>query len=159
MGGALPAPDVALIVSPLRGLHVELEAVRGPGGLPGILALVPATEIEEAARSAPALGISVLPEDADGDAVLAALHGAAHRLITIPQTAALPEAANDPLTEQQRRVLVLLAEGQSNKEISRALGISSNTTKFHVAALLKRLGVGTRTEAVAVGLRTGLIAA
>lgn len=159
MGGALTPPDVAIIVAPLGSLHVEFEAVRGPTGLPGILVLVPEHEIEKAARTAPVLGISVLPVNADGEAILAALHGAAHRLITVPRMATPADPENEPLTEQQRRVLVLIAEGRSNKEISRALGISSNTTKFHVAALLKRLGVGTRTEAVAVGLRTGLIAA
>jgi len=51
------------------------------------------------------------------------------------------------LTARQREVLSLLARGNSNKEIARALGIAEATTKIHMAALLRGLGVRNRTEA------------
>lgn len=51
------------------------------------------------------------------------------------------------LTARQRDVLVLIAEGRSNKEIARALSIAETTTKIHVAALMRVLGVRNRTEA------------
>jgi DNA-binding NarL/FixJ family response regulator len=51
------------------------------------------------------------------------------------------------LTKRQREVLTLLAQGLSNKEIARALDIAEATTKIHMAALLRGLGVRNRTEA------------
>lgn len=51
------------------------------------------------------------------------------------------------LTARQRDVLMLIAEGRSNKEIARALSIAEATTKIHVAALMRILGVRNRTEA------------
>jgi DNA-binding NarL/FixJ family response regulator len=51
------------------------------------------------------------------------------------------------LTARQRDVLTLVAEGRSNKEIARALSIAEATTKIHVAALMRILGVRNRTEA------------
>jgi DNA-binding NarL/FixJ family response regulator len=51
------------------------------------------------------------------------------------------------LTKRQREVLSLLARGLSNKEIARALAIAEATTKIHLAALLRALGVRNRTEA------------
>lgn len=57
------------------------------------------------------------------------------------------EAAILKLTRRQREVLVLLARGRSNKEIARALNIAEATTKIHMAALLRTLGVRNRTEA------------
>jgi DNA-binding NarL/FixJ family response regulator len=63
----------------------------------------------------------------------------------------------DPLTERELSVLNLLAEGLSNPEIARHLGISRNTVKFHVSSIISKLGAASRTEAVAVGLKRGLI--
>ena len=51
------------------------------------------------------------------------------------------------LTRRQREVLQLLTHGKSNKEIARALGIAEATTKIHMAALVRALGVRNRTEA------------
>jgi DNA-binding CsgD family transcriptional regulator len=50
-----------------------------------------------------------------------------------------------------------MAEEISNKEIAARLGISEHTVKFHVAQIMGKLRAGTRTEAVMVGLRTGLV--
>ena len=51
------------------------------------------------------------------------------------------------LTRRQQEVLQLLTHGKSNKEIARALGIAEATTKIHMAALVRALGVRNRTEA------------
>ena len=54
-------------------------------------------------------------------------------------------------------MLRLLADGLPNKAIARQLGISDHTVKFHVNAVMGKLGVGSRTEAVVRATRLGLI--
>lgn len=61
------------------------------------------------------------------------------------------------LTPREHEVLELLADGASNKMIARRLGISVATAKFHVAALLGKLGARGRSDAVAIGVRLGLL--
>lgn len=68
------------------------------------------------------------------------------------------EVVEEPLTPREEQVLALLAEGLANKAIADRLGISDQTVKFHVAAILGKLGVANRTEAVRVAVRRGLIA-
>jgi len=63
----------------------------------------------------------------------------------------------EPLTKREREVLQMLAGGLANKEIAARLAISDHTVKFHVASILGKLGVSTRTEAVSVGIRRGLV--
>ena len=64
---------------------------------------------------------------------------------------------NRSLTRRELSVLGLVAHGLGNKEIARELGISTHTVKYHLASLLAKLGVHSRTEAVAMGLRRGLV--
>ena len=61
------------------------------------------------------------------------------------------------LTPRERDVLVLMAEGASNKAIARRLGISVHTAKFHVGSLLDKLDATGRTDAVAHAARLGVI--
>ena len=63
----------------------------------------------------------------------------------------------EPLTSREREVLTLMAEGMSNRSISDALSISEHTAKFHVNAVMAKLGVQKRTEAVTRAVRLGLI--
>lgn len=72
--------------------------------------------------------------------------------------------ARDPspfseLTPRESEILVLLAEGQSNKAIARNLGISDGTVKLHVKAILRKLGVHSRVEAAVIAVEQGLRAA
>ena len=66
---------------------------------------------------------------------------------------ALPE----PLTNREMEVLRCLALGRSNKEIAIMLSISERTVKFHLSAILGKLGAGNRTEAVAIAAHQGLV--
>jgi DNA-binding NarL/FixJ family response regulator len=61
------------------------------------------------------------------------------------------------LSPREAEVLALLAEGAPNKVIARRLGISIHTVKFHVAALLVKLGAANRTDAIATAMRQGLV--
>jgi DNA-binding CsgD family transcriptional regulator len=60
------------------------------------------------------------------------------------------------ITERERQVLLLLADGRSNKEIAARLGVSPNTVKTHVARLFEKLRVARRTEAIQLARELGL---
>src|SRR5437773_6272498 len=61
------------------------------------------------------------------------------------------------LSNRERQVLALLADGLGNKQIAARLGISTNTVKTHLELLFDKLGVATRAEAVATGVKRGLL--
>lgn len=112
---------------------------------------------------------AVLPTQVTRDQLLAALNAAmAGLVITHPSElpAWIPEPSfaspsvselTEPLTPREREVLQMLASGLVNKEIAAKLAISEHTVKFHVASILGKLGAATRTEAVSLGIRHGLV--
>lgn len=65
--------------------------------------------------------------------------------------------SQDPLTEREREILRLVAQGQSNKQIGVTLAITERTVKFHVSAILRKLNAANRAEAVQKALTMGLI--
>ncbi len=67
------------------------------------------------------------------------------------------DAPSEALTERETSVLRMLADGHSNRRIGERLGIAENTVKAHVASVFAKLGASTRAEAVANGLRRGLV--
>ena len=74
----------------------------------------------------------------------------------------LPDASveaepGEELSARERQVLTLLASGLSNRKIAERLGISEHTAKFHVMSILAKLGAATRTEAVVIAARRGLL--
>jgi DNA-binding CsgD family transcriptional regulator len=68
-----------------------------------------------------------------------------------------PPLEGATLAPRELEVLRLVARGLANKEIAAALGISPHTVKYHLASVLAKLGVSTRTEAVTLAIRTGLV--
>ncbi|HYX68796.1 MAG TPA: response regulator transcription factor [Terriglobales bacterium] len=112
---------------------------------------------------------AVLPGGTLPDQLMAALLAAAHGLVVVlpPQAASSRPAASrllrtvnqerKPLTRREVEVLRWLAGGHANKEIASRLGVSERTVKFHVASILSKLGATTRTDAVALGIRRGLV--
>ncbi len=66
-------------------------------------------------------------------------------------------ATPSPLTGRESQVLHLLAQGLANKQIALSLGVSERTVKFHISGIFTKLGVASRTEAVRVGVRQGMI--
>jgi DNA-binding CsgD family transcriptional regulator len=73
------------------------------------------------------------------------------------RAAAALMAPPEPLTPRELEILGLLAAGDSNKTIAARLSISVHTVKFHISSILAKLGVASRTEAVALGLRLGIV--
>jgi DNA-binding CsgD family transcriptional regulator len=81
----------------------------------------------------------------------------AKRLVGRSGQKQLDDSIGEALTPREFEVLRMLADGLGNKEIANRLGISDHTSKFHVAQILAKLGAGSRTEAVAIGMRRGLV--
>jgi DNA-binding NarL/FixJ family response regulator len=80
------------------------------------------------------------------------------RFLPPPVARALASRMPDSdLSAREREVLSLLARGKSNKDIASLLGISEATVKCHVSAILLRLNVSDRTEAVVTALQRGLV--
>jgi DNA-binding NarL/FixJ family response regulator len=82
--------------------------------------------------------------------------------LTVFDGALAPQSSGDEplpeeLTPREIEVLRLLADGLANKDIAANLSISEHTIKFHIHSILGKLGAASRTEAVARGLRSGLI--
>ena len=159
-------PAAVVLASTAAGAASALHGLAGALRMPPVVLLVddPRAAWTGAARRA---GVrSVLRRDATAEELTAALTAATAGLITLhPDVFAAGVRANAAgadedraLTPRERELLEMLAEGLSNRTIARRLGISTNTVKFHVASILAKLGVGSRTEAVTLGVRRGLIA-
>ena len=112
---------------------------------------------------------AVLPSDVSPEQLVAALEAAAAGLVVMhpadieaallvagPSASKLEELV-EPLTPREREVLQMVAAGLGNKRIATQLKISEHTVKFHVASILGKLGAESRTEAVALGIRLGLV--
>lgn len=116
--------------------------------------------------------IALLSERSDGPQIAAAIHAVRAGLTVISSDLmpALAAASPDPrpgqpvpvsdlglLTSRERQVLDLVANGYPNKTIAHELGISEHTAKFHVGSVLAKLGAASRTEAVTIATRRGIL--
>ena len=127
----------------------------------------PSIVIDDGAQSMDALDgdvRAVLPSSIDAGLLRAAIRVVAAGLM-ISEADELRGFSEAPgtddgeivLTPREGEVLALLAHGASNKTIARALDISVHTAKFHVASVLAKLGARNRSDAIAIGIRRGLI--
>lgn len=149
------------------GLESLAGALRESGAEEGWLAVVALLPDDSLAVDAWAAGArGVLPRDASPERLVAALIAVAQGIVSLDpavSTPLLPSESlpdNPPvedLTPRELEVLQLLAEGLANKAIALELGISEHTVKFHVNAILSKLGAQSRTEAVVRATRLGLI--
>ncbi len=155
MGWDFPTADSAEVWNTITDLVED--------GLP-VIAILPDGEVPDTARQMGVAGI--LPRSVKARQLHAALYAAAEGLsvtdptLTSPYwTPSTPSIASmpEPPTPREREVLSLLAEGLTNRAIGVRLGISENTAKFHVQAVLSKLGVSSRTEAVVQATRLGLL--
>jgi NarL family two-component system response regulator YdfI len=113
---------------------------------------------------------AVLPRNATSAEILWAIQTANSDLFLLNQDATqsliarfgsepLRERADfrDELTEREIQILRTLAEGLGNKQIASSLAISEHTVKFHISSILDKLEASSRTEAVTIGIRMGLV--
>jgi LuxR family maltose regulon positive regulatory protein len=116
--------------------------------------------IDEGQALAPLLAErrQVAPEFVDG--LLAALQiapGGEAQAVTVGAASAANQALVEPLSETQLAILRLVADGLPNREIADTLGITLGTTKWHLNQIYGKLGVASRTQAVAHARRAGLL--
>lgn len=165
------APDVVLIDTAGEPFDAALESIVASGLLSDVNVVVLGDALTPAA-SATALrdGIrAALPGDISPEQLVAALQAVAGGLAVLhpshtsevlpagPASAPVLDELAESLTRREREVLQMLAAGLSNKEIAARLNISDHTVKFHVASILGKLGAASRTEAVSLGIRRGLV--
>jgi DNA-binding NarL/FixJ family response regulator len=111
---------------------------------------------------------AVLPSQVTGPQLVAAIEAVAvglgvfdpdeiEQLVPLRSVNEAPGQLLEALTPREIQVLRAMAEGLGNKEIAAQLGISENTVKFHVGSVMGKLGAGSRTEAVMLGIRHGLV--
>lgn len=155
-------------------LDLTMPGVQGFSGLlylraehPAIpVMIVSAREDASTIRSAMSFGASgFVPKSEPIDRIRAAVKTVLDGGIWVPQAATLDSAADAEtaalagrlatLTPQQIRVLMMLGEGLLNKQIAYKLGVSEATIKAHVSAILQKLGVDSRTQAVIAVNRIG----
>lgn len=136
-------------------------------------AIVLLTEVTEARSISRLLrsGVrAILSRESDPDDVLSAIYASYEGLVLLSTPTAESLAAlfgdqpleveaelSEEITSRETEVLRMLAQGLVNKDIATRLGISEHTVKFHISSILDKLGASTRTEAVTLGIRRGLI--
>ena len=124
--------------------------------------VVALTEVAEVARRAVAVGVdAVIDRDGDPERLALAIRGAMLGLRVVDrrleEEALHPAVDLEPLTARETEVLGLLAGGFSDRRIGEELGISAHTAKFHVQSLRAKLGASSRTEAVVLAMKAGIV--
>jgi two-component system, NarL family, response regulator LiaR len=159
-------PDVILmdLVMPGMGGVEAIRLIRQRHPQVQVIALTsfPEDELVQSALRAGAISY-LLKTISAGDLAAAIRAAAAGQATLAPEaTQALLRQAGPPgighdLTDRERQVLALLVQGLSNAEIAAQLVVSESTAKFHVSNILAKLQAGSRAEAVAVALQSGLV--
>jgi DNA-binding NarL/FixJ family response regulator len=115
---------------------------------------------EDIARALQAGAKAYVLKDISADALIACIHDVlAGKTYVAPAVAAklAERVTRIQLTPRELATLRLMADGKANKEIAVALGISERTVKTHLGHLFEKLGVTSRTEAVKIATRRGLV--
>lgn len=180
--GALLAADPGLQPVPLEDLTLAGDipdaividySLGEPESASGLAEALPATPLiligADPAVDGPGLAdtpVAYLPTDIEAGPLAAAVRAVVSGLIVLDpvisgSTRAQADTPVNPdsdlLTSREMEVLHLVAEGYPNKSIAHELGISEHTAKFHVGSLLGKLGAASRTEAVTIATRRGIL--
>jgi DNA-binding NarL/FixJ family response regulator len=154
-------------------LDLELPGIGGVQAIPGLIGASPATKVlvftaydnDERVLGALRAGARgyLLKGAAVADIARAIRDVASGGSALEPRVAAKLVATLRPsrtighLTDREREVLRLVAQGLPGKQIARALDISERTVKFHTSSILRKLGADNRAQAVALATQRGLI--
>ena len=174
VSASLPADEDGLDLTPREADVLLLDLGAGPrpplarveqAAASGVPLLVLVHDEDDAASALAAGARAVLFRDASRERLVSALRAIHEGLVALdPGLAALaprprpaPAGLVEPLTPRETEVLQLLAQGLTNKTIAERLGISDHTAKFHVNAILGKLGAQSRTEAIVQAARLGLV--
>jgi DNA-binding NarL/FixJ family response regulator len=156
--------------------HDELDSFEGSqstGSADSIIPIVVLMDRAEATWIARALrrGVkAILPRNASSAEIVWAIQAAYSGLFLFDEEAVEQLTARfgserlleravvvEELTERELEILRKLAEGLGNKQIASSLAISEHTVKFHISSILDKLHASSRTEAVTIGIRMGLV--
>jgi NarL family two-component system response regulator LiaR len=162
-------PDVALIDLVMPGGGIEAtRAVRAASPNTQVVLLTSFEDARQIVAAIQAGALSCLLKDVDADALADALRKAARGEAVLHQRVAAklmdalrrggdPDAALlDSLSQREREVLALMAEGLSNQQIAERLGIGEKTVKTHVSNVLGKLDVSDRTQAAVYAWKSGM---
>jgi DNA-binding NarL/FixJ family response regulator len=159
-------PDVVLmdLVMPVMDGIAATVAIRDELPATEVVALTSVIESESVVRAMKAGTIGYLLKDTQAPELRRAIKAAAAGEVQLSAQASaylrqhmrFPDT-HQPLTERETQVLRLLAQGLSNKDIARTLQVVEDTVKTHVAHILEKLGVQSRTQAVLAAMRLGLV--
>jgi len=166
-------PDVVLLELEVSDGDPPARLLDGDEFAPALVVLVDDPRGTWAAEALRAGVRAVLPREVGAVEIVAAVEGAAAGLIVLhpgalamllpllptPARTLSPSPSMPPvaLTPREVEVLGMMAEGLGNKTIAHKLGISEHTVKFHIGSIFSKLGAASRTEAVTLGARQGLI--
>jgi two-component system, NarL family, response regulator len=166
-------PDVILMdlgmpgiggVEAIRAIMREWESAEGAAGTdctaPRIVALTVYAGDQDIRQALEAGAAGYLLKDMAGSMVVDAIRSAARgEPVLPPAVAARLSEFSTPveLSARELEVLALVAEGRRNRDIARVIGRSEETVRVHLKNILAKLGVGSRTEAVAVALKRGIL--
>ena len=150
----MPVMDGITATATIRRMFPETE----------VLALTSVLEDASVVGAVGAGAIGYLLKDTDADALCRAIKAAAAGQVQLTPKAAARlmqslRANENPeeLTEREKEVLRLIAQGQSNKQVAHELVIAEKTVRTHVSNILGKLGVQSRTQATLYAIRTGLV--
>ncbi|MFN2283474.1 MAG: response regulator [Anaerolineae bacterium] len=151
----MPGMDGAAATRAIRAQHPDVQ----------VIALTSFKEEELVQDALQAGAIGYLLKNISADELAGAIRAAHSGRPTLAPEAAealIQAAMHKPtvgydLTDREREILKLMAEGLSNPEIAKKLFVSRSTIKFHVSNILSKLGAESRTEAVAIAIHNNLL--
>ena len=163
-------PDVIVVAfdEDIEAGLSELGGLLASARIPVVAVIANKAESAWAAELVRAGVRAVLPLDVGSEELHAAIAAAAKNLVSLDADfvpALFSRAASvrgvdgnaTHLTARERDVLQMMADGLANKAIAQRIGISTHTVKFHVGSIMSKLNATSRTEAVTLGIRRGLI--
>ena len=160
-------PDVVLmdLLMPKMDGVAATKAIKERWPQIQVIALTSFKEKEYVEGALKAGAVGYLLKNVSADELVNSIHRAVSGQPSLSPEAAqvLIQKVNEPakpgfdMTDREREILALMVEGLSNSEIAERIIVSQSTVKFHVSNVLSKLGVGSRTEAVALAVKQHLV--